>query len=353
MTPRPKRTRVERCIYLDRWGYSVIATVRGQQVEKRFPLDTPRDVLRAHLLRARADLDAELQTVGLASARGTLGKDVRTYLERRRGRKGFSADRSHLRAWLAVFERRTRRSLTPHDIEKTLAQWRAEGVAVATIRHRVRVLRELYQALDGKDARHPLRSLALERPARPAPTPIPVALIESVAAKLATLDPQEHARFLIRALTGQRPAQIMRATPADIDTVRKVWYVRPAKGGTPTPFPMDAALEAAWHRFDAVQAWGPFDTSRHAKLLHAAGWPKDRRPYELRHTLAIDLLRARVPLDIIQALLGHASIETTRRFYAPIQAQTLASALALRAPLLTPETTKTLPSSKVISPSKD
>src|SRR5678815_5714299 len=99
---RAPRTRLERGIYQDRWGISAIVTVKGQQQEKRFPLDTPRELIKRWRLQAALDLD-DLHGVGLHAPRHTLAADVRTYLKRREGRPGFAADRSHLKAWIALF----------------------------------------------------------------------------------------------------------------------------------------------------------------------------------------------------------------------------------------------------------
>ncbi|WP_282775916.1 tyrosine-type recombinase/integrase [Nocardia sp. CC201C] len=38
------------------------------------------------------------------------------------------------------------------------------------------------------------------------------------------------------------------------------------------------------------------------------------RPHDLRHTYASRLVRAKVPLDQVQALLGHSSVRTTQRY---------------------------------------
>lgn len=37
-------------------------------------------------------------------------------------------------------------------------------------------------------------------------------------------------------------------------------------------------------------------------------------PHALRHTLATRLVEERTPLNIVQGILGHASIETTRKY---------------------------------------
>jgi len=61
-----------------------------------------------------------------------------------------------------------------------------------------------------------------------------------------------------------------------------------------------------------------------------SGWPKGIRPYQLRHTFAIDMLRSGADLGDVQGLLGHASIQTTRTFYAPILLSRLTSAVQRR-----------------------
>jgi integrase len=37
----------------------------------------------------------------------------------------------------------------------------------------------------------------------------------------------------------------------------------------------------------------------------------------LRDTFAVELLLARVPIDQVSILLGHASVKTTERYYSP------------------------------------
>lgn len=326
---RPKRTRLERGIYGDLYGISAIVTVKGKQQEKRFPLDTDREEIRRWRRLAVVVLDAELQGVGHTVSRHTLEKDVRTYLERRKGRPGFAADRSHLRAWIARYSSRKRRSVTRQDVEVTLAEWRSAGISEKTIRHRCRVLRELYQTLDGPEVKHPLQGLRLPTPRRPAPTAVPRATIQKVA-KALKVHPQDYARFLVRATTGQRPAQIMKAVPTDVDLVKRIWFVRPSKGGDQIPLPLNDGMVAAWKAFRKAKAWGAFDTSQHAKRLRDVGWPDGVRPYDLRHTFAIDLLKSGADLGDVQGLLGHADIQTTRQFYAPILISRLTAAVKKR-----------------------
>ena len=51
------------------------------------------------------------------------------------------------------------------------------------------------------------------------------------------------------------------------------------------------------------------------KLCLQAGIPKDlAHPHILRHTRAIELLRAGVPVTIVQDLLGHSALTTTAMY---------------------------------------
>jgi len=126
------------------------------------------------------------------------------------------------------------------------------------------------------------------------------------------------ARFLVRATTGQRPSQIMRAQPADVDVKRRIWFVRAGKGGHAIPLPLTRDMVRAWQAFASADAWGPFDTRSFSKTIRRHGWPKGVRPYSLRHTFAIDHLLAGTSIGDLQGLLGHAQIETTRKHYAPV-----------------------------------
>ena len=57
------------------------------------------------------------------------------------------------------------------------------------------------------------------------------------------------------------------------------------------------------------------------ELSQKAGLPKDiSHPHILRHTRAIDLLKAGVPVTVVQDLLGHSSLTTTA-IYLRISAQ--------------------------------
>lgn len=356
----PRQPAIAPGIYPDAGGFEVRIVVGRRAHSKRFPAQTSIATMQLWQASERKyyddlaiDAAAQLEP---PARRGTLAGDVLHYLKRREGRKGYKSDRSHLKAWTTKYGTRPRAALRAHDAEVLAATWRAAGRSEKTIRHRFRVLRELYHALDGPRARTPLDGIKLPAPPRPDPKPVPWDTIRTVAASLregltiqqrcgpnrtmTTVHRAEsahtYARFLVRALTGQRADQIMKAKPDDVDLDARIWWVRPAKGGHPIPFPLDDEMIAAWRVFIAADAWGSWDWRSFTKVLRRHGWPKDVPPKNLRHTFAIDHLRAGTDLGDVQGLLGHSSIQTTRTYYAPVLVSRLEAAVQRRRLALVP-----------------
>lgn len=337
-----RRVRIAEGIYRDQYGLAATVKVGRIQREKRFPPDTPLDTMKAWLVRIRAELTedrSETQSIDEPiPERGTFAHDLPRYLKKIEGRASYKADRSHLRAWLPMIGRLKRTAIRPSHVRAAFSAWLTDGKSARTIRHRRRVLRELYQALDGAHAHPPLKGVKVPKPEDPHPTPVPLATIRKVAASLKkgktgkkrhgpkrTLaivqyagPAKARARFLVRATTGQRPCQIMRATATEVDLKRRIWFVRAGKGGHAIPLPLTPDMVRAWKAFAAADAWGPFDARSFSKTLRRHGWPKGLWPYWLRHTFAIDHLLAGTPIGDLQGLLGHKQIETTRKHYAPV-----------------------------------
>jgi len=338
----PKRTRVATGIYADACGYLAAVSYRRRRRDQRFPPGTDVAFMESWRIRTRADLaDAHDETQAIDQPipeRGTFAADLPRYLKTIQGRASYKADRSHLSAWLPLVGHLKRTAIRPSHVRAAFSTWLTDGKSPRTIRHRRRVFRELYHALDGAHAHPPIKGVKVPKPEDPHPTPVPLETIQQVAASLKAgktgkkrhgpkrtlaivqyAEPAKtRARFLVRATTGQRPSQIMRAEPADVDLTRRVWFVRAGKGGHAIPLPLTGDMVKAWKAFAAAEAWGPFDARSFSKTIRRHGWPKGTRPYNLRHTFAIDHLLAGTSLDDLQGLLGHAQIETTRRHYAPV-----------------------------------
>lgn len=310
--------RITTGIHRDKYGYRVLWRDRGHQREKRFPPDTPLAVLKAFRRRQ----------VGMADT-GTgpkigLARDVVRFLSLRKRLASYVTERAQLRAWLRLYPRLSRWALTAEHVRKAVAHWQADGYSAQEIRHRVNALKRLYRTLDGPRAWNPCADVTLPALPKGRPVPVPDDLIRSVAVQLRaseiakTLrDSKTRARYLVLATTGQRPAQVMRATPADVDLTRRIWVVRPAKGDAGSLVVLNDDMRAAWELFIAARAWGAFNTRSFVRTLHRNGWPKTIRPYNLRHAVGMALSAAGVDLGDIQAHMGHTDPRTTRTFYVP------------------------------------
>jgi integrase len=348
-----KRTRIAEGVYSDTFGVSATVKVGGVQREQRFPRDTSPDLLQAWRAQTRAELleaRDEQADDPTPETPGTFAADAERYLKGIAHRVSYKADRIHLRAWLPHLGPQSRHRIRSTAIQGIVHGWDRAGVSPQTIKHRVRILRTLYKTLDQQRAKPPLVGVVL--PKVPAPQPIAVqwSTVQAVAKSLRkgfrgqkrhgkkrTMAPnaypspqQSHARFLVLATTGQRPAQLMRALPSDIDLKRGIWFVRPAKGGTLVALPLNPAMMRAWALFIASKAWGTFDTTAFSRLLRRHGWPAGVRPYQLRHTFAIDMILGGADIRDVQAALGHRQIETTTENYAPIQLARWRKAITLR-----------------------
>jgi integrase len=334
------RRKLAKNIYADDRGISIVVQVNKLQREYRFDAGTDLETLIKNRDQLRGELHDEAPTL----ERGTLTHDALKYLKQITGRPGSAAERSHVYAWIDRLGPKHRSRITAADVRTVLAEWRESGTwrggrgkrerkalgkpaSEKTLKERLRVLKRLYKTLDGPKSRTPCDDV--ERPQPPSPTPVgvPAATIRAVARRLkaraagtrrTSKERKDYARFLMLAATGQRPAQVGRARREDFK--RSFWIVRGAKGGPSHAIHLNRDMRAAVRAFVSAEAYGPIDTSNFAKLLRANGWPKGIEPYHARHSVAIDAIERGADIGDLQAILGHKSIETTRRFYGPILA---------------------------------
>jgi len=336
-----RRRKLAKNIYVDEAGFcSVVVQVRGQQEELRFDPGTPIETLE----KQRDQLRLDLRDQAPKATRGTLEHDVLRYLKQIDGRAGSAAERSHLRAWVDKFGPRARARITAADVRTALAEWRTAGTWVGgrgrrrreptqapatekTLKERYRVLKRLYKMLDGPKAKTPCDDVERPKPGAPTPVGVHAALVQKVAdgfrkraarTAMKSEERQDYARYLMVTTTAQRPAQVQRAIAEDFHLREQFWIVRGAKGGPTHAIHLNKDMRAAVKLFLQVDAIGDYDTQRLLELARGFGWPARVPLYNARHSLAIDAIAAGADLGDVQALLGHASIETTRRFYAGI-----------------------------------
>jgi site-specific recombinase XerD len=227
-------------------------------------------------------------------------------------------------AWIDLYGRLRRSQLTAEHVRKARATWAGDGYAPKTINNRIQTLQHLYTTLDGDKAPTPADDIKKLTVPDSVKVLVPAKVFQSVAANLT--DPKTRSRFMLIASTGVRPAEVKRAKPGDVDLDRRVWMVRTAKGGAPRAIVLNDEMRAAWTAFIAAHAWGSFDASDYAKALYAAGWPKDVRPYQARHSVALELGERGIDLADVSTMLGHKDLATTRRHYQGILTSRLKSA---------------------------
>jgi integrase len=362
------RTRIEPNIYQYPDGrYEVLVSASGRVAPAtRFPRETPLPRIHEWIATARHKLATEARELGAIpdrrSSGGTLEGDAPEYLSQIAGRASTRADTSHLRAWFEVvidgvrLGALARAALTTAHVNKAIGYWQSAPsphairririreyartgcaidaherrapatsgrvVSALTIRHRCRVLQDLYRTLDGPDAPTPVDYAKIPKRTKNPPATVPAPNVVAVLETLRTRDAKTFARFYVHATTAQRPCQIGRARPEDVQLPQRLWLVRNAKGEPAHCILLNPQQVAAWEAFIAADAWsadaGGFDTSAYGKQIHAAGWPRGVRPYAARHSLARDAISRGVSLGDVQALLGHSD-PTTTRIYAPFQ----------------------------------
>jgi integrase len=313
------RKRIGAGIRRDRYGLAARVKVgsgaAAVEREKRFPADTPFKKIRDWQESMRGELRA-VQSRPASIARGTFEADAQVYLAQVKHLASYKSRVCEVDAWTALYGRLKRSQVTSEHVRKARATWAVDQYAVKTINNRVQTLRHLYHLLDGDGSASPADGV------KPVPVPAsPKVLVSAqtfrtVAANLS--DVKTRARFMVIASTGVRPSELKRAERGDVDLDRRVWVVRTGKGGSPRAFWLNDDMHAAVSAFVEADAWGHFDGSDYAKELYAAGWPKDIRPYQARHSVALELGERGIDLADVSAVLGHTDIVTTRRHYAPV-----------------------------------
>jgi integrase len=309
-------------VYRKPYGYEIRVKRGGRVYFDKAPPDTSYAALELQRTRLLAHV---LSTEPSAAPSGTLRRDVDRYLTLSKHLAGYGSQKAHLQAWVTALGDEPRATITRLDVLRVRGEWIAAGVKPKTCNNRVSALRALYHTLDGDDAPTPCDRVKPLPTHRTPAVKVPDALILAVDAQLQDherrgllRDRKTRARFRVRAATGRRPSEIMRAQPEDVDLKRRIWTPRDGKGGfTPGIYLTDDMI-AAWALFIDAEAWGKFNTGSMAKVLRHCGWSPQVRPYNLRHTVGIALSEAGIDLADVQQMMGHKHQATTRTHYVPV-----------------------------------
>lgn len=315
----PRQT-LARGIYRDGHRLELRVTLNGITDIAHLPGDTELDDAK----RYRARMLARAQTAHPRPKALTLAADIVAYLKLQTHQVSYRNKKAMLAHWSDRLGHLPRHRITAQAVAAMRIVWLDKGIKPKTINHRVAILRHLYATLDGKHAPTPCDEIA--------PLPVPRTPIRRVSeTTILTVDQRlqaleqdaekpgrkfdgakTRARFRVLVTTGRRPSEVMRAEPSDVDLEQRVWVVRDGKGGWSPGIFLNADMLAAWRLFIAADAWGKFNLSSFGDTLRRAGWPKDVRLYNLRHTTLIEAIERGGDMADVQTLAGHKSIATTR-----------------------------------------
>lgn len=325
----------------------VTVKARGVQRERVFPLGTTPKTIADWKARERHRLRDEHPP----ASKGTIAKDIDTYLDSLADRPALKKERTYQLAWWAPrIGHLKRSSLTAVVIRTALAELRTTREA-STCNHYRDALAALWTTLEGKDGRNPLRNVPKFTEPESEPRHLPRTLIARIldtmpdrglTRKGQARGTVSFAKLRLRVIwqTGFSPAEIMRIRRSDLFLDEAAVYVqRREKGqgveGIKMPLTADG-VEAIRALADAG-ALGPFSTpavyksfrlacdrllehdaeqADHAKDFTAYGRRllAQARPYDLRHTFGTFVFRETGDLSTTKELMRHRSSKTTKRY---------------------------------------
>lgn len=302
----------------DRYGLRVYVKVHGLQREKRFKPGTDPEKIANWRDEARLALR---KLKGKPAEQGSLEADIARYLLQVAAMKTIAQRTEHLEMWADALGRHTPRAdIGAEQIRPVLQQWRAGGLEAATCNKRRTALMHLWSKLDGKGAANPVRTVDKFRVDDALPRGRDPHELDALFRAAPACRSRACARVLL--WTGMRPDELARAQPDDVDLKHGVLIIRTAKGGRTRTVPLTSQAVSAWKEFDVAGCWRatPDEPNRVPRAAPFGRWVKDHtgieglRVYDLRHSYGTALARRQTRLDVIGALMGHSTLELTKRY---------------------------------------
>jgi integrase len=129
-------------------------------------------------------------------------------------------------------------------------------------------------------------------------------------------DPRTRVFLELLRWSGLRMGDACRLTAADLRNGRVLLYM--AKTGEPVYVPLPPRLVDDLNSIHfTAPRWGYDNWHKKLTALFKKAGLSNAHPHQLRDTFAVELLLAGVPLDQVSMLLGHTTIKTTEKHYAP------------------------------------
>lgn len=329
-------------IHRDRNGWRVYAYVRGKTLTRRFPIETTLEKMEAWRLRQRADVlvTPEPDPAAPPPTPGTLAADVVRYLRIVHAMPTIKTRTKHLADWVAALGGdRARESVSTAEVAEILATWqRRPNCSNTQLNHRRGALSNLYRRLD-PSGRNPVRGVPKFREPDPQPRGLPLVVVQAILDALSARDVKDRgsapsrtaAQLRVMATTGMPPSTIARLRPKHLAQLDDGIIVRPGRrkgrGTADSRHSVTPQGAAALKLWAAIGHWAAIPSSTRlivwrravarARAAHPE-WhiPDDVVPYDLRHSLGDAVYDATGDLTMVQEVLGHADIRTTRRYAA-------------------------------------
>lgn len=148
---------------------------------------------------------------------------------------------------------------------------------------------------------------------------------------------RDYCLILVQIDTGARPGELFQVRPTDLNLEARELYIRPevAKTRAGRTLVLSPFTAQALAKFLKVRPewWGdevPLFATENGKALNRTHWARRVRqyceragikvtPYGLRHTFAIEFLKASNDPFALQRILGHKDLTMTRRYIRYVQ----------------------------------
>jgi site-specific recombinase XerD len=244
----------------------------------------------------------------------------------------------------ATFLGRPPDTATADEVRGFQVEQRDAGVPVPTMNSIVSALRFFFtHTLDRPDL-----ARKLVRTGHPRKIPVVLSLDEVARLLDATTCLKHQAALSVAYGAGLRVAEVAALKVSDIDSERMLLRVERGKGGryrnAMLPEGLLVLLREWWRAgrqqgvmhpegwlFPGQSAMKPISTRQLYRIVvdaaQAAGITKRVGPHTLRHSFATHLLEDGVDIRIIQALLGHAKLDTTA-FYTKVATRTVRAVIS-------------------------
>lgn len=317
-----KSPTIETGIYRTPWGYRAQVEVSGlPPAVKNFGPDTPLKDMREWRETRRKELRAQLKKETPAPpAAKSLAEGLADYLPQKAAMPTLAQREEHMALWIAALggANRLRDTVTSAEIRAILQGWRVAGslkgkaLSANTCNKRRTALMDYYTILNGRAGANPVRDVDKFTPDDALPRGRDPHVIDTALKAAPLCRGRACARVLL--WTGMRPCELAAAEPEDLDFPRNTLLIRTAKGGRTRLIDLTTQAVSAWKEFDRLDGWHavPQTAPLNRSLKKWTG--TTMRVYDLRHTYGTELVRKGVDIVVIAAMMGHSTLDLTRRY---------------------------------------